>query len=63
MKAGQLGSTEIGMTLFCKSRCAQKGSWTALVWASSEGHLGVVRALLAAGVDKEAKCDVSVGFK
>ena len=32
---------------------------TSLIWASNKGHLEVVKALLAAGSDKEAKDNVS----
>ena len=38
---------------------SQIGS-TALIWASSKGHLEVVKALLAAGTDTEAKDEVGV---
>ena len=34
---------------------ARQDGNTALIWASKEGHLEVVQALLAAGADKEAK--------
>ena len=36
----------------------QRG-WTALISASSEGHVEVVLALLAAGADKEARDEVN----
>ena len=43
--------------IFSLPTFAQNGR-TALMHASKAGHLRVVRALLSAGADKEAKCDV-----
>ena len=34
---------------------ARQDGNTALIWAACNGHLEVVRVMLAAGVDKEAK--------
>ena len=33
--------------------------WTALIWAAESGHEGCVKALLAAGANKDAKNNVS----
>jgi ankyrin repeat protein len=39
----------------------RQDGWTPLCIASQEGHLEIVRALLAKGADVEAKNKVSVG--
>ena len=48
----------LGM-IFSLSNLFAQGGRTALMHASEGGHLGVVRALLAAGADVGAKSDVS----
>ena len=39
-------------------RCLLQNGWTALIWASYNRRLEVVKALLAAGADRDAKDNV-----
>ena len=42
--------------------CRLQDGWTPLILASEEGQEAVVKVLLAAGCDKEAKSNVSRGL-
>ena len=45
------------ITMMLLTPCAQFG-WTSLMLACDNGHFRVAHALLAAGADKDAKCNV-----
>ena len=54
-------SGELGMLTRSHSCFVQQAGSTALIWASKEGHVEVIKALLAAGADKYAKDEVADG--